>query len=94
MIRWSGRRTLAAILPIVAAGMLQGCVYDPSIRAYVPCCAAYPAYGGYYGYPAYGAGVPAFAGVYGGPGVVQGGWGPGVTQANWMGANDGGNGHR
>ena len=30
MIGWCNRRTLSAILLIVGAMMLQGCVYDPS----------------------------------------------------------------
>jgi hypothetical protein len=102
MIRWFNRRTLAAILLIVGAGMLQGCTYDPSIGAYVPCCAAYyPAYGPY-AYPVYG-GYPypanAYPYGYGAPVVVQSGWGGGywdgiTARANWMGANDGAAGHR
>ena len=66
MTGWRNRRALAAILLIVAAGVLQGCVYNPYTGTYTPCCAAYPAYGGY-GYPAYGGayGYPAYGGYYG-----------------------------
>jgi len=37
--RWRQRHTLTAILLIVGAGALQGCVYDPS--------GPYPTYGGH-----------------------------------------------
>jgi hypothetical protein len=67
MTRWTSRRTLGAILLIVGAAILQGCVYDPYTGTYVPCCAAYPAYGGY-AYPAYGSyGYPPYRGYYGAP---------------------------
>lgn len=69
------RRTLAAVLLICAAGVLEGCVYNPYTGTYTPCCAAYPAYGGY-GYPGYGGayGYPANGGYYGAPqgGAYQG----------------------
>ena len=51
MTEWRNRRALAAILLIVAAGVLQGCVYNPYTGTYTPCCAGYPAYRGYYGAP-------------------------------------------
>ena len=71
MTSWFNRRTLTAILLIVGAGMLEGCVYDPYTGTYVPCCA----YGGYYGSPAYGYpygyggyyGYPAYRGYYAAP---------------------------
>ena len=47
MTRWFTRRTLTAILLVVGAAMLQGCVYDRSTGTYGP----YPAPGGYYGSP-------------------------------------------
>jgi len=53
MTGWCNRRALKTILVIATAGLLQGCVYDPYTGTYLPCCAAYPAYGGY-AYPAYG----------------------------------------
>jgi len=78
MTRWCNRRTLTAILVIVGAGMLQGCVYAPYPGAYGSYPASgyngYPAYEGY-GYPAYGAySYPAYGGYYGGTVVVGGGW--------------------
>jgi hypothetical protein len=39
MIRWCHRHTVMVILLIVAAGLLQGCVDDPS--------GPHPAYGGH-----------------------------------------------
>jgi hypothetical protein len=67
MTGWYNRRALKTILSLVAAGLLQGCVYNPYTGTYVPCCAAYPAYGGY-GYPAYGTyGYRPNGGYYGAP---------------------------
>ena len=37
------RRVLGAA-PLIVAGVLGACAYDPYTGAYVPCC-------GYYGYP-------------------------------------------
>jgi hypothetical protein len=73
MTGWCNRRTLGVTLLIVAAAMLQGCVYDPYIGAYVPCC-TYPTYG-YSGYPAYGS--------YGGSVVIGGGWGGGYYRGGY-----------
>lgn len=96
MIGWCNRRTLAAILLIVGAGMLQGCVYAPYPGAYGP----YPAYGGY-PYPAYGDyGSPVvveggwgggyYGGGGGGGGYRGGGWGGGYQGGNWGGGYRGG----
>jgi hypothetical protein len=80
MTRWCNRRTLTAILLIVGAGMLQGCVYNPYTGTYTPCC-AYPGY--YGGYPyAYGGGYsyPANGGYYSAPAGYQGQYHPPVYQ--------------
>src|SRR5271165_5692808 len=102
MITSSNRRTRSAILLILGAGVLQGCVYAP----YPGTSGQYPANGGYpdpasggYGYPAYGAyGYPY---GYGGNVVVGGGWGGGYygggyygggyQGGNWGGGYRGGN---
>jgi hypothetical protein len=82
MIRRFYRRSLAAILLIAGAAMLQGCVYGPYAPGAYPGYASYgyPAYG-YpgYAYPAYGGGVVVgpgggYRGGYGGGGY-QGGYG-------------------
>lgn len=59
--------------------MLQGCVYDPYVGGYVPCC-AYPGYAaGYpaYGYPGYGGAVVVAPGGYYRGGYGGGYWGGG-----------------
>jgi len=95
MIRWSNQRSMTAILLIVGAGLLQGCVYNPYTGTYVPYSAyGYPGYGAYYGYPAYGGyGYPANGGYYSAP---QGGpyQGQGYQGQVYQGQGNQGQGNR
>jgi hypothetical protein len=70
MVPRRARRAVTAVLLLIGAGTLAGCVYNPYTGTYVPCCAYHP-YGGYappsyYGYRG-GPGYLGYPGYYGTP---------------------------